>query len=302
MFLSDGCHAREFTLKVVWKKQMRISKHIKNRHPELSMRMIKDHIKTGHVTVNGQMIKKDLFVDDDAEFELIGVQFALRPNPSVACKLIADTSDFIFLNKSEGVHAVAIGFNEKKSVANWLLSIDPKLVEVSSPLESGLAHRLDQGTSGVMVAARHKKAFAYIRGLFDSHDIEKQYFCVTKEQPLTGRHVAYWSQNSKSSAQVIISDDETEGDEIVTDILCVEALPGDYFGVTCGLITGRRHQIRAHLAHLSCPIVGDSLYGGESAKRLMLHADRLIFTGLDGKEIDVSAKRPAEFGSSARLE
>src|SRR5688572_26252622 len=101
----------------------------------------------------------------------------LNSNPDLPCRLLKKTADFIFFEKGAGVHSVAHDATETNSASNWLLSVDSDLHEIH-PLECGLVHRLDEGTSGVMVAARNPESFEHLEKLFRKKEVEKIYLCV----------------------------------------------------------------------------------------------------------------------------
>lgn len=213
----------------------------------------------------------------------------LIPNAKIACRLLEQDADYIFFYKDSGVHSVAHSLDETDTAANWLLSVEDGLRSVSSPLESGLLHRLDFETSGVMVAARNKAAFDYLKMLFKKNQVMKEYVCLVSRQGLkTGRYEAFAYGRGKSSKKVIVgarSAVHHDAKKIITIVkkVCRNGRQ-DQFRITVSIETGFRHQIRAHLAFLGFPIVGDQLYGGLKAQRLMLHARRLCFVGQNGKK------------------
>lgn len=207
----------------------------------------------------------------------------LSGNPSLACRLIQETPDFVFLCKEPGVHSVAHRVSETQSVANWLLSLYPELKRVGKPLEAGLVHRLDFDTSGVMVAARNKASYDYLKKLWKEGKVNKEYQCVVDQKPPpAGEYTAYACSNPRSKKQVLIKTKPVSSlktKKIITQIISSE--PADRgFLVRIRLVTGYRHQIRAHLAFLGCPIRGDKIYGGRPHERLMLQATKLSFADI----------------------
>lgn len=213
----------------------------------------------------------------------------LKPNPNIPCKLLRETEDYLFLEKPVGLHSVAQKSSDEESVANWLLSVNPSLKNVSTPLESGLLHRLDNETSGAMVAAKNKKAYDYLRDLFQKNQVEKEYVCLIDRSGLkSGLYFAYAGSRYRSSKKVSISEKPKKRFQMIqTEILNVD---GNF--ATIRLITGYRHQIRAHLSYLGYPLCGDELYGGSSAPRLMLHSAMLSFKNPQGKIEIVKSIQP----------
>ena len=149
-----------------------------------------------------------------------------------------------------------------------------------------LVHRLDAGTSGLIVAGKTQPASVALSKAFAERKVSKTYLALVSGQIPTvdkGRidEALVKLERANGPARSIIAKASSPGAKsAITDWSIVERTP------TCALIearpmTGRMHQIRVHLASLGCPIMGDSLYGSgrASAPRLMLHASELIIPG-----------------------
>jgi 23S rRNA-/tRNA-specific pseudouridylate synthase len=139
----------------------------------------------------------------------------LQPRTDVDCKLLLKTPGYFFLEKGSKVHSVALDESETNSVANWLLSLDDRQRDVSYPLESGLLHRLDFETSGVMVAARTQAAYVWLRKKFKENKVYKEYVCVT-EIPL--KKIGWqnaWAQNHpRSKKRILVSSEQRSAKQI----------------------------------------------------------------------------------------
>lgn len=232
------------------------------------------------------------------------IQKNLAPTEEPICTLLLKTADYIFFHKEAFVHSVAHHFNETNTAANWLLGIDPSLEQIGKPLESGLVHRLDYETSGVMVAARTRASFNDLKEEFKKNRVHKEYLClVDSPPPRPALHMAYAGSRYKSSKKVTVrlkNNHFKKYKKIETEILSVEKRRDgegpDFYSIRVKLITGFRHQMRAHLAFLGHPIVGDKLYGGSQASRLMLHATNLSFINfVDKKQEMISVNSPSPF-------
>jgi 23S rRNA pseudouridine1911/1915/1917 synthase len=290
---------------------IRLTKAVQKKFPQYSLAQIESLIAKGLVLVNGKTRKKKGFVSESDNIALVtqGLQSALSPNSNVNCRLITEDKDFLFLEKAPFVHSVAHDFDEMNSVANWLLSLNPGLADLD-PLECGLAHRLDFETSGVMVAAKTKTALEFLKTKFQNREIEKFYICLTETQPPLGVQNALAGKHPRSAKRVLIEKNPTSHASnltpIQTEILSAQKQNSGLYLIKIKLITGYRHQIRAHLAFLGHPIVGDKIYGNKKAERLMLHAETLRFHNQNGElkqglsEINFSDRRYQQ-NSSARL-
>jgi 23S rRNA pseudouridine955/2504/2580 synthase len=213
--------------------------------------------------------------------------------------VITATPDAFVLNKPPGL-ATQGGTKTDKHLDRLLSGLEdedgqrPKLV-----------HRLDKDTSGVLLVARSARAAAIFSKSFSGRTARKVYWALVigdlgqdeglidaplAKQPGTGgekMHVSEEGQAARTRWRVI--------DRAGTRAAWVELQPQ----------TGRTHQIRAHMAHLGHPIVGDAKYGGAEAfltggvsRKLHLHARRLKIDGPGGKPIDVTAELPAHFAET----
>jgi 23S rRNA pseudouridine1911/1915/1917 synthase len=269
---------------------IRIKTLLKKRFPEISNRKIGEWLDAGLVRLAGRPLKPTAKVEETAMPDVLADLnvYPLAPDPSVPCRLLHKTRDYYFLEKAPGVPSVALDFSEMGTVANWLIAQDDKQARVGKPLEAGLVHRLDTDTSGVMVAARSAKAHEFLTNLFREHKIQKDYVClVSEEPPALDVYEDYAGNDPKSSKKVWIQMKPKPGmKKICTQILQSEKV-GEGWRLTIRLVTGFRHQIRAHLAYMGCPIDGDMLYRGKKADRLMLHAHRLAFEDKNGEMFEV---------------
>lgn len=213
--------------------------------------------------------------------------------------VIAATPDAFVLNKPPGL-ATQGGTKTDQHLDRLLDGLADE--EGNRPK---LVHRLDKDTSGVLLVARSARAAAYFSKSFSGRTARKVYWAVVvgdlgqdeglidaplAKQPGTGgekMHVAEDGQPARTRWRVI--------DRAGTRAAFVELQP----------LTGRTHQLRAHMAHLGHPIVGDAKYGGAEAfltggisRKLHLHARRLKIYAPGNKEIDASAELPGHFADT----
>lgn len=168
------------------------------------------------------------------------------------------------------------------------------------PRRPELAHRLDKDTSGCLVLGRHPKAVALLNALFAQGRVDKTYLAVTLgapdgaagriDQPLAKRspHRGWWMQAVPKGTPGAL--------EAVTDWRVLHQAEGMAV-LALSPVTGRTHQLRAHLAHLGTPILGDSIYGGASrlpgGPVLHLHSRRIVLpVAKNGPPLAVSAPVP----------
>jgi tRNA pseudouridine32 synthase/23S rRNA pseudouridine746 synthase len=143
-----------------------------------------------------------------------------------------------------------------------------------------LAHRLDMGTSGLMVAAKSRSVYVALQQQFADHTVEKRYMALLEGVPAQEKgtiSIPLLSDPVNRPRQVV---DYERGKEAITDYELVKGKGWPFTRVWLYPHTGRTHQLRMHCAlaeGLGCPIRGDELYG-HPADRLYLHADRLVLT------------------------
>ncbi|MCM1438156.1 MAG: RluA family pseudouridine synthase [Roseburia sp.] len=123
-------------------------------------------------------------------------------------------------------------------------------------------HRLDRNTCGLIALAKNAEAQAELLSAFKNRDVEKIYLCFAKNAFKNGQAVltAYASKNAEAG-RVKVYDIPAEGRvKMITEYAVLKTC-GDYALVKVTLHTGKTHQIRAHLAHIGCPVLGDGKYG-----------------------------------------
>ena len=145
-----------------------------------------------------------------------------------------------------------------------------------------LCNRLDRGTEGLVVAAKSYAALRDMNAIIRGDLLKKEYLTITVGAPPQGRHIA-WLQHSEKGNKVRIHARESAGyKQIVTDVTVIRQA-GPFALCRIGLVTGRTHQIRAHLAYLGHPVLGDIKYGNRKMnersglKTQALCAQRLTF-------------------------
>lgn len=196
-------------------------------------------------------------------------------------QILFESKDYIAIHKPPGIHCHPHNYKDKNTVLNFLIQAgkwDSLFVNEES-YDRGLLYRLDQDTSGVLVLAKNEHALKIVRGDFASAMKRKFYWAIVQgEFNQDGIWTHYFKgTGAKGVKQKVLDEPVSDAHEGTLKVKGLVSKDGVSL-VLVNLKTGLRHQIRAQLAHLGFPILGDELYGGKKAERLFLHAYRYEFS------------------------
>lgn len=276
----------------------RLDKVLAQRFPQHSRSALEKLIGTGDIVVNKELkpAKYKLKAGDIVQVDL---SFFQLPSSKIEIPILYEDENVVVLNKPAGILTHSKGeFNKEGTVATFLRdhvrnatsNIDNEAKNFWSSNRAGIVHRLDRATSGVIICAKNKETENYLKGQFSKQNVKKTYLAVIKgELPAaTGTIDMPIERNPRKPATFRT---HVNGKPAQTNFKTL-ANNGTYSLIELQPITGRTHQLRVHLAHFKLPIVGDTLYGGETAKRLMLHAKDLELTLPGGNRQIFSAPIP----------
>jgi 23S rRNA pseudouridine1911/1915/1917 synthase len=275
----------------------RVDKALASHFPDAGRRQLAELFEAGAVRVRGKRAKKGDRVAAGDVIELdrtpvSGDAMRPQPDPSIVLDLLVENADWVAINKPAGIPSQPLRAGELGTVANGLAARFPECAAIGDdPRDGGLVHRLDIGTSGVLIAARTPAAYAQLRADFGSGQVEKVYLALTDLRPVSRECDAPLAQRGNHVAV-----DHTDGLAAYTQFV-VEKATASHSLVRCIARTGRMHQVRAHLAHVGSPISGDALYGGAAVPEhpgFFLHAAKVVLP--DGPEIE--APLPARFSAA----
>jgi 23S rRNA pseudouridine1911/1915/1917 synthase len=264
----------------------------------VSRREIIDLIASGQALLNDRPRKKGTLVRAGDKVSVPAL-FSLRPNPTLPVRVAYADAALVVLDKPAGIPSLALRHSETNTVANFLTARFPETLTAGPhPLEAGLVHRIDTVTSGLLLAARTPYAYTSLRQQFHARAVEKAYLAAVEGHLRTDGQATFWLAPEGPRGQRMRVVAPGQGQEALTTYTPLEALPGHTL-VRLTIATGVRHQIRAHLAALGHPIVGDTVYGAaEEAERLCLHAETLVFRHpLTGQRLRFDSPVPQDFSA-----
>jgi 23S rRNA pseudouridine1911/1915/1917 synthase len=222
--------------------------------------------------------------------------------------VLEETDDLVVVDKPAGVPSAPLSPDERGTLANALVARYPEMRGLGySPREPGLCHRLDTGTSGIMVAARCTRAFDLVTGAIKAGTVEKQYLLICRGAGVAdnGQIDLPLATDPKNRRRVRACRDPREiarlGARSAKTSYRVLRCSGDLVLVEATASRAQRHQIRAHFAALGAPLVGDTLYGGRPLPDPGRHALHASFFGWPGGEgvagLKVSSPLPADLAA-----
>ena len=277
-------------------------------------------IKDGMVRVAGREAKANQQVKIGQAI-LVEVPEAVDAAPhaeALPLPILYQDQDVIVIDKPAGMVVHPAAGHSSGTLVNALLHHATDLSGIGGEKRPGIVHRLDRGTSGLMVVAKNDRAHGELARQFHDRGVEKEYIALVWGEVMAGRRIdapiGRDPVNRKKMSAVVgdrggprVGAKARRSRDAVTRIVRAE-----HFGRTLTLVqvaihTGRTHQIRVHLSAIGHPVVGDPLYGGVHRRvpgdlravthleRPFLHAARLMFHHPgDGRPMEFTSELPAD--------
>jgi 23S rRNA pseudouridine1911/1915/1917 synthase len=216
----------------------------------------------------------------DLDVADLPTEAALAPDPGVPVPVVHEDQDLLVIDKPAGLVVHPGAGQPAGTLVNGLLARYPELRTVGQPDRPGIVHRLDKGTSGLMVVARSDRAYDALVAMLAAHRVERRYRTLvwgTVRSP-TGLVEAPIGRSSRDRTRMAVT---VTGKPARTryEVVRTYHTPVEVTELCCELETGRTHQVRVHLASIGHRVVGDTRYGGARQSlpvaRPFLHAERL---------------------------
>lgn len=255
---------------------------VASRFPSSSRALVREAIACGDILVNGGAAAKGYRVRAGDTVSIATLYEAtdntVRQDPSVVPQIVFDDGYLIGVNKPAGMPVQPLSPRETGTLAGGMVALRPELALVGNePLIAGAVHRIDAGTSGLVVFAASNFVFAAMRGLFSLRKVEKTYLALVEgEVTRPGAVACDLAHDPRAErCRMIRFDSLSVAERAKTRPLFAETRfkpVGTICGRTLlevGITTGVTHQIRSQLAMSGHPIAGDALYGGRPADGLV---------------------------------
>jgi len=277
---------------------LRLDNYLTALLPDHSRSQVQRLIREGHVRGLGAA-RASTTVHEGQEFE-VDIPPPVPAMPAaeeLPLRIIFQDSDLVVLDKPAGMVVHPAAGHTTGTLVNALLHHVKDLSGVGGELRPGIVHRLDRGTSGVMVVAKHDRAHQELSRQFSDREVEKEYVALVWGLVQAGRRIDAAIGRDPAHRQKM-STRSRRARTAVTRVTFAEHLKGVSL-LKVGIATGRTHQIRVHLSAIGHPIVGDATYGGVRRRtapnlkpvmrleRPFLHSERLAFTHPgDGRRVE----------------
>lgn len=244
-------------------------------------------VAAGSVTIDEKVVTKpSIRVRTDQVVALASDPHIDEPLPeadaSVDVPVVYEDAHVIVIDKPAGLIVHPGAGHKGTTLVNGLLARYPELVGVGESHRPGIVHRLDKGTSGLMVVARTSDAYDQLVAQLSSHAVEREYESLVwgAMGTATGTIDAPIGRSRRNPLLMTVSSDGRFA-RTHYEVISLFDDPQPMTHVICRLETGRTHQIRVHLRSIGHPVAGDDAYGGQrpllDLTRPFLHARRLLF-------------------------
>ena len=301
------------------KARLRLDRFLADALAPLSRSRLKGLIEDGCVTRDGEI------ADDPSAKVRAGEEYTVAvPAPAPAAPVpqdipldvVFEDDDLIVIDKPAGmvVHPAA-GHADGTLVNALLAHCGSSLSGIGGVTRPGIVHRLDRGTSGLMVAAKNDVAHRHLSRQLEDRSLSRRYKALVwgVPEPREGDIEGAIGRNPANRKKMAVV--KKGGKAALTHYRVLKPVGTKAALVECRLATGRTHQIRVHMAQMGHPVIGDPLYGGGTARRLQgapeesanvlrdlefqaLHAYKIGFIHpSSGEKIYLESKNPKEFSS-----
>jgi 23S rRNA pseudouridine1911/1915/1917 synthase len=286
---------------------MRLDHFITALMPEQSRSHIQRLIKDGRVTGPAAPLRASTAVRSGQVFEVdVPAPTEATPEPeSLPLLILYQDEHLVVLDKPAGMVVHPGAGHSTGTLVNALLHHVKDLSGIGGELRPGIVHRLDRGTSGVMVVAKNDRAHQELSRQFAEREVDKEYIALVWGLVQAGKRIDAAIGRDPAQRQKM-STRARRARSAVTRVTAARHFKGVSL-LKVAIATGRTHQIRVHLSAIGHPIVGDPTYGGlhrrtsatlravQRLERPFLHAARLAFTHpADGRRVEFDSPLPLD--------
>mgnify|MGYP002615488957 CR=1 FL=1 len=241
---------------------VRLDKYLMDQYPALGLGRLNKALRENKIKLNGKKQPLSTRVQNGDTIRLFLSDDQLESRPTPAAVFVYEDDDIIIANKPAGLTV------DGGDADTLVKRVQAKLATEGKPTHAVLCHRLDTGTSGLVIVAKTPEAEELFLAAIKNREVKKTYLCVTFGRPMPPDATlgGYLLKDADRGIVKIVEEKQPGAKEVETRYETI-AVSGRLALLKVQLITGRTHQIRAHMASIGCPILGDSKYGNNTANR-----------------------------------
>lgn len=275
-------------MKIKANKEIRIDKYLSDLFEEIPREKVKDFIKDEKIKINNKKIKPSykLVLEDEIEISDKLFEKEKIEAEKMNLKIIYENEDFAIIDKDENVIVHPAGSIVSGTLVNGLLDYFgyDNLSHIGGDDRPGIVHRLDKDTTGLMVIAKNNSSYKYLKNLFETRKIDKEYLAICNGifQKKSGTIQTFMDRDPNNRRKMAV---RNSGRDAISKYEVISENNG-YSLVKIKILTGRTHQIRVHMTYINHPLLGDPVYGNVKHKfnldHQLLHCHKLGFTDKNG--------------------
>lgn len=276
----------------------RVDSLVAREVPVLSRARAQRLVAEGHVRVEGQTVEKSRVVEPGETVDVFVPARHVCPEPlTFDLPILYEDDALLAVDKPASIATHGAPGDLRPSVVWWFVQRFPRLAETFDAERPGIVHRLDKGTSGILLLAKTPAAQLALNRAFEQRRVRKEYLALCDGVPPKERAVidAPIGRHPADRTRMAVT---IRGREARTEYVLLGSARGKSFLLLTPL-TGRTHQIRVHLAAVGVPVANDAVYGHRGDGRPLLHAYRLVVPHPLGGLLHVSAPLPDDFWRAA---
>lgn len=275
-------------MKIKANKEIRIDKYLSDLFEEIPREKVKDFIKDEKIKINNKKIKPSykLLLEDEIEISDKLFEKEKIEAEKMNLKIIFENEDYAIIDKDENVIVHPAGSIVSGTLVNGLLDYFgyDNLSHIGGDDRPGIVHRLDKDTTGLMVIAKNNSSYKYLKNLFETRKIDKEYLAICNGifQKKSGTIQTFMDRDPNNRRKMAVTN---SGRDAISKYEVISENNG-YSLVKIKILTGRTHQIRVHMTYINHPLLGDPVYGNVKHKfnldHQLLHCHKLGFTDKNG--------------------
>lgn len=246
------------------KNGIRLDQFLTGKLPDVSRSFLQKKIKGGKVSVDGKAVKAGCKLNTGNKVQVMmepPEELSVEPE-DIPLDILYEDGDIIVINKPKQMVVHPAPGHYSGTLVNALLyHCKDSLSGINGVLRPGIVHRIDQDTTGAVVACKNDFAHRFIAEQLKEHSITRTYHAIVHNHVLLEEGTIESTLGRHPADRKRMAMDVKNGKRAMTHYRVLDPLNGRFTYICCNLETGRTHQIRVHMASIGNPILGDGVYG-----------------------------------------